>query len=479
MKIKLFAGILPYLICFLFFVAYSILGIVRHNHYQSFGYDLGINDQTVWKYSRLKVPVNTIAPFSDRSKLAEHVELIFAVIAPTYWIFSSPITLIILQSAGIFLSAILVYKLARKYNLHKLTSNILVVAYLMFYGVQFGLWTDVHSSVFAASLVMAFIYFLDLRKYKLTLLFFLLSITAKESVGSSIFFISCMYFWYRREKIILVYLFGSAAYMLFIFYVFFPYIMHVKYLYANVDGLFSNLNLLSLVDTQEKRVTIFYSFASWGFISLLSPVTLLPILSHFLKFFVVASDLQGAQGLFGQYRVGLAPLFAFSTIWTLKRFGRSWQIILSFWLLLTTLSLQYVLHLPLSYLTKQWFWSKSQSVQNINKLIIGIPKDASLVAQNNIIPHISERDSIYTLWPAPKQFANNSPCSTTICDWFKWDGTPEYLIVDTSGDWDTRHLLEDRQDFISGLQNLEKAGVIRKYQTIGNATLYRILHLPN
>jgi uncharacterized membrane protein len=474
-----FIRILPYLICFLFFVAYSILGIVRHNHYQSFGYDLGINDQTVWKYSRLKVPVNTIAPFSDRSKLAEHVELIFAVIASTYWIFSSPITLIILQAAGICLSAILVYKLARKYNLHKLTSNILVVAYLMFYGVQFALWTDVHSSVFGASLVMAFIYFLDSRKYKLTLLFFLLSITAKESVGSAIFFISCVYFWYRREKVILTYLIGSAVYMLFIFYVFFPYIMHVKYLYANADGLFSNLNPLSLVDTQEKREAIIYSFASWGFISLLSPITLLPILSHFFKFFVVASDLQGAQGLFGQYRIGLAPLFAFATIWTLKRLNNRWQIIMGFWLLLTTFSLQYILHLPLSYLTKQWFWSEPQAVKNINILIAGVSKDVPLVAQNNIIPHISERDTIFTLWPAKKNFSKNSPCAKEICDWFKWDGTPQYLIVDISGDWDARHLLEDRQDFISGLQSLEKTGVIRKHQTLGNATIYKIMRSPN
>ena len=54
---------MPYIICFLFFVAYATLSIVRHNHYQSFGYDLGINDQLVWKYSTLQWPITTIDPF--------------------------------------------------------------------------------------------------------------------------------------------------------------------------------------------------------------------------------------------------------------------------------------------------------------------------------------------------------------------------------------------------------------------------------
>jgi uncharacterized membrane protein len=477
---KFLIRILPYCICLLFFIAYFTLTVVRHNHYQSYGYDLGINDQTVWLYSKLKLPLTTIDPLPGKSKLAEHVELVYPLIAPAYWIWSSPVMLILLQTASICLSAILVYKLAKKYKLSEITSNILVVVYLMFYGVQFGLWTDVHSSIFAAAFVMGFIYFLDLRKYKFTLLFFLLSITAKESVGSAIFFISCVYFWYRREKIILLYLISSAAYMFFIFYVFFPQIMHVPYLYANKEGLFSNLNPLSLIDTQEKQSTIFHSFASWGFISLLSPITLLPVLIHFYKFFVVASDLQSAQGLFGQYRVGLAPLFAFSTIWTLKRFSYRWQTILSLWLLLATFCMQYFLHLPLSYLSKQWFWAEPAAVKNINYVIGNIlPDNASVVSQNNISPHISQRNEIYTLYPKDQTFSKNSPCGKETCSWLRWDGSPEFLIVDTDSTWDARHFLIDRNDFLDGLLNLENEKVVEKYKQVGTTILYLVKKDPN
>ena len=469
----------PLFICFVFFLLYLVLSVVRHNHFGSFGYDLGINDQTVWLYSKLKPPLTTIDPFVDKLKLAEHVEIVYAVIAPAYWILSSPITLILLQNLSICLSAIFVYKLARKYKLSQFISNILIILYLMFFGVQFALWTDVHSSVFAAAFVMAFIYFLDVRKYKLTLLFFLLSITAKETTGSPVLFIALVYFWYRREKIYLLYAIASAFYMIFIFYIFFPYIIHVKYLYANSGGLLSNLNPISLIDTKEKQYTIFYSFASWGFLPLLSPIMLVPILGHFFKFFVIASDLSGAQGIFGQYRIGLAPLFALSTIWVLKRFKYKWQLILTLWLLFSTLSIQYFLHLPLSYLSKQWFWKEPASEKTIDYVINNyLPENVSVVSQNNITPHISQRTQIYTLFPTKKDFKKNSPCEQKTCNWLRWEGNPQFLIVDTSSDWDIRHLLANRNEFLEGLSNLEKEKVIKIYKQDKTTTLYKVLKNP-
>src|SRR5258705_13132086 len=87
--IKRFALIIPFIICLLFFAAYGTLSIVRHNNYQSFGYDLGINDQTVWRYATFQAPVVTISPFPDKTKLAEHVELVYALLAPFYWIWDS------------------------------------------------------------------------------------------------------------------------------------------------------------------------------------------------------------------------------------------------------------------------------------------------------------------------------------------------------------------------------------------------------
>ena len=131
--------------------------------------------------------------------------------------------------------------------------------------------------------------------------------------------------------------------------------------------------------------------------------------------------------------------------------------------------------MPLSYLTKSWFWAKNGNIVNINKVINYLPKDASVVTQNNIAPHISHRDQLFILWPEKKKV--NNYCVTS-CDWFRWAGNPEYLFVDYSSNWDIRHFLTQRQDFISGINNLEKYGFIKEYKKIGNTVLFKILKHP-
>jgi hypothetical protein len=155
------------------------------------------------------------------------------------------------------------------------------------------------------------------------------------------------------------------------------------------------------------------------------------------------------------------------------------KIYVAVYLVVCVLVVQYVLHLPLSYLTKQWFWSEPRAAKNIDKLITYLPNDASVVSQNNIVPHISERNNIFTLWPTTKNFVKNSPCEKLKCNWFRWSGNPQYLIVDTSSEWDARHLLENIPDFVDGLKNLEQAKIVKTYKTIGNAKLFKVMQQPN
>jgi len=467
--------IIPLCITLTFFIAYCILSFVRHDHYQSFGYDLGINDQTVWRYSQFQNPITTIDAFPDKTKLATHVELVYALLSPFYWIWSSRKMLLLLEPAFVCSAAFAIYLLARKRDISELVSNAIIFSYLAFYGVQNALWFDVHSITFGAAFVAWFIYFLDTRRHKWSLVFLLLAITSKENVALVTFLISFVYFIHKKDKTHLLHMAISFAYLLFIYKLYFPYIVKMPYLYQNKGGLLSNLNPLSLFDTKEKLTTIVYSFASWGFIPLLSPLTLLPILGDFATYFVLGSELSAAQGIFGHYRVLIAPLLAWSTIEAITRFKKLDTKWIALVLIFSTIFIQYWLHLPLSYLTKKWFWTKPSGVRNINEIKKQIPDDASIVAQNNIVPHISHRDKIYTLYPEKKHFESNSPCGQPDCNWFRWFGQPEYLFVDLSPEWDARHLLVDREQFTDGIHNLERVGIIHQAKKIGNSYLFVVL----
>jgi hypothetical protein len=107
-----------------------------------------------------------------------------------------------------------------------------------------------------------------------------------------------------------------------------------------------------------------------------------------------------------------------------------------------------------------------------------LPANASVVSQNNITPHISNRDNDFTLFADVKGFKDNSPCGKPQCAWFKWAGNPQYLVVDTSSEWNILQLLANRPDFIKALNNMEKTGTIKKYKQIGSAIMYTVEKRP-
>jgi uncharacterized membrane protein len=262
-----------------------------------------------------------------------------------------------------------------------------------------------------------------------------------------------------------------------IFYVYFPYFTSDGYRYQNKEGLFSDFTLSRLYDSQDKINTTFYSLAWFGFIPLLSPLFLLPAIGDLSHYFIF-SHVEATHGFFLHYRITLAPLLALSTIITISRFKKLNNKYVAIYLLICAAFFQYYHHLPLSYLTKQWFWKEPTSVKSINEGINYLSKNASIVSQNNITPHLSHRDQIFTLYPTTKDFKNNSPCGQKTCNWFRWAGNPEYLIVNTSTDWDARGFLVSREGFIKGLQNLEKKGIIKKYYQQEDSYIYQILKKP-
>lgn len=475
LKHKNFPLFLALLMCLAFFIAYAVLSIVRHNHYGSFGYDLGINNQVVWRYSTFQPPVATTAPFPDKPKLVSHVELVYALIAPFYWIWSTARMLLLVEAAFLIAGGIAIFLLARDRGLSVPVSIAVLFSYLTFFGMQNAMWFDVHSASFGAAFIAWLLYFLHKNHTWGIIIFFLLAITAKENIAVITFFIALIYYISRRGTIHLLLMAGSAMYLFFIFFVYFPHIIHTDYLYQNQAGLLSNFNPYSMIDSSEKIETIFYSLFAFGFLPLLNPLVFIPALADLATYFVIGSDLTAAHGIFMHYRVTLTPLLSWAAIGTIAKHKRLNSHAIAVYLIAVAVFIQYTLHLPLSYLTKAWFWTEPPGVKHINTLKATLSPGDSVVAQNNIIPHISQRDKIYTLYPEMKVFdPSKSPCGFQECDWFRWYDSPEYLFIDLSPEWDIRHLLANRGEFEKGLENIEKAGVIRKYKQSGTAVLYKI-----
>jgi len=195
-------------------------------------------------------------------------------------------------------------------------------------------------------------------------------------------------------------------------------------------------------------------------------------------YFVLGERVTSAQGLFLHYRVTSAILLIWPAILVIGKFKKLNNKYLALYVLFFAFLVTYLLHSPLTYLSKKWFWTTPTGVKNIEKAIEALPKDAYVVTQTNISPHISNRKLIVTMWGEGKDFEKNSPCGEPKCDWFKWSGDPKFMLVDTAPEWNILHLLANREDFISALSNMEREGVIKKYKQIGTSTIYTVHKRP-
>ena len=465
-------------ICCLFSFFYTLLALVRHSHFGSFGYDLGIVDQITWKFSTFQLPITTSDDTPFTLSLVNHFELIYAFLSPLYWIWNDVRFLLVTQAVFFSFSAIPIFLLAQKYKLKRSLCYALTVCYLTFFGVQNALWFDVHSAPFAVAFLSWFIYFVNIGSWKLAILTFVLCVTAKENYATYIVITSGMLYVTKREKKYLYFAIAGLMYTLFLFGLYFPLFVKGGYHYSQGRSMFSGLNPVDLINTQDKRDVFLYSLFSFGFLPLLAPLYLVPFLGNLITYFILGRSVMTAQGLFLQYRIDLAPLLTLGTILTVVKFKWLNRNLVAIYLLICILGVQYLLHLPLSYLVKDWFWQEPVAVRSINSMISEIPPNASVVAQNNILPHLSHRNEIFTLWPR-KKIVHGLGCPDDSCDWLVWAGKPTYLLVDSSSNWDIRHVYTTPKDFEKAIENVEKKGLIVQYKKDGTTTLFKIIKQSN
>src|SRR5437588_10739345 len=125
---------------------FSAISLFRYVHFGANGFDLGIQDQTVWGYSRLEVIANTVLGVPNL--LGDHFNPILMVLAPFYWLWDSAGVLLVAQAILLALAGIPIYVWARR-ELGPVAGLAFQAAYLIFWGVLAGVVYDFHHVAFA------------------------------------------------------------------------------------------------------------------------------------------------------------------------------------------------------------------------------------------------------------------------------------------------------------------------------------------
>jgi len=131
-------------------VAYSVLALLKFATHNTFAWDLGIYNQTMYSltthgdfYYTAELYINPSGNY-----LAQHFGLDLLLLVPIYILFPSPTTLLAVQTIAIALGANAIWLLARDYDLSPRTAGFLGAAYLVYPPVLGVNWYDFHLEAF-------------------------------------------------------------------------------------------------------------------------------------------------------------------------------------------------------------------------------------------------------------------------------------------------------------------------------------------
>ena len=176
---------LTYVIIGLYALTFAVVSIIQHDSFHTHAFDLGNMDQAVWNTLQGQ-PFHFTNWEVANTRLAAHVEPILLLIAQFYRIYSSPKTLLVLQSIVISLGALPAFWLARDRLNHNLAGITFASAYLLFPALQAANLADFHAVSFSSSFLLFAFYFISRHRYLPFFLFATLAMSTKEQVPASV-----------------------------------------------------------------------------------------------------------------------------------------------------------------------------------------------------------------------------------------------------------------------------------------------------
>jgi uncharacterized membrane protein len=119
-----------------------------HQHFGTYGFDVGIYDQGTWLLSRLHSPFVTVRGLN---LFGEHASYILALVAPLYRLWSDPRMLLLLQVVALAVPAVVVYRLGTRHLGNPVMGLAVAVAYLAYPAMQWALTWQFHPETLAAA----------------------------------------------------------------------------------------------------------------------------------------------------------------------------------------------------------------------------------------------------------------------------------------------------------------------------------------
>ena len=166
--------------------------------------DYGVYTNTIWNLSRF----NGFAFLIDHSYLKTHLSFSLALLAPLFWIFDSPLTLLVAQWGMMIAGAAILVRLARKCNVSYVLSLPVVFMFIAYPFMQSVMLSEFHGVSLYLVLIPWLIYYLETNK-KLAIIPCVMILGLREDAG---FMLPLIFIYYAvRDRWKGGYIFAASA----------------------------------------------------------------------------------------------------------------------------------------------------------------------------------------------------------------------------------------------------------------------------
>jgi uncharacterized membrane protein len=398
-----YAGMAAYAVLFVF------AAVVHYAVFKEARLDLGDMVQSIWNTLHGHFLEQTTANGHQADRLGFHVDPFLLLFVPLFWIWSSPVLLLVVQVLAVVSGALPVFWLARKHLDSSRAAAHFAFAYLLYPATQFNAFTiadGFHAVSLALPLVLFAVWFLDEDRLVAFSVVALQASTTKEEIPLAV---GCLGIWYavRRGRR----MFGLSVFAIGLALTLFDFLWVIPHFsptgvdpfagrYHAVGGtpggmahkLFTDpMAFVHAVSTGHKAFYVILLFVPFLGLWLFEPLLMLGAVPELV---IDLLSSQGHQTSIGyQYTAGIAPFVVAASIYGAARFrGQADRI--SLWALVATALV--ALLSPINQIGHDVRALGSPLVSAKAHALGMIPNGVPVSASNELAGRLSERRYIYT-----------------------------------------------------------------------------------
>jgi len=426
-----------------FTIIWQYIHTYKYFHFGYYDWDLALYSQVMWNL----VHGSLDSSLFDTNFLTNHAQYITFLLAPIYFLFQHPLTLIFLKIFSYAIGAFVLYKIAKK-SLEPIFATILMILYLICPANVFGILYEFHFESLAIALIFMLYYSFQTQKYRsfCFIAFFLALI--KENMPLIIIAFGIYEFFSKKHRNKLLWAAMPIMFGALVFYVsMFVITPHLRadfssknqYLgmYASLGS--SPLDILStfLTDPGEVLKIIFTSENIFYARELFNPLLFLPLFSPHILFLGspiflqnLLSSTRTQHSIYFHYASTLMPFIFLASIGPLtfikSKLRRPFFYVIILSLLLVNSAFWYRLENELNRRIINLDRNESTAVW---QMIAQIPSESGVIATLGFLDQLSQRKGLQSFLDVTR---NKSVFSGKP---FKLSDSTQYALINFRDMW--------------------------------------------